>query len=272
MLTYHRLVAGLRSLGIEPGCPVVAHASLSSFGVIQGGAGTLVGALLATFSALMMPVFTYQTMVTPETGPPNNALDYGEAYTHNSQAEFFRPDLPASRWMGIVPETLRKLPQARRSEHPILSFAGVRVEKALAAQTLQDPLAPIRVLMEDSGWVVLLGVDHWANTSIHLGERLAGRKQFVRWALTAAGVVECSGFPGCSEAFETVTPAIQAWTRRVEIGSALVQAIPLLELIGVVQELVAADPLALLCDRSYCERCQAVRDDVAMDRKLHSVN
>ncbi len=266
MVSYHDLVAGLRKLGIERSRPVIVHGALSAFGHVQGGADTVVGAMLASFEALMMPVFTYQTMVTPLNGPADNALEYGTGQDRNSQAVFFRPDLPADRLMGIIAETLRNHPNAQRSWHPILSFAGVNVWHALDAQSLVEPLASVRVLMEDGGWVLLLGVDQAVNTSIHLGERLAGRKQFVRWALTPGGVVECPAFPGCSDGFEEIKPAVRRMTRQLLIGSAVVQALPLTDLVQAVQQCLAENPLALLCDRSYCERCQVVRAAVARNQ------
>ena len=75
--------------------------------------------------------------------------------------------MPADTLMGVVPETLRRWPEARRSMHPILSFTGIRAEKILGTQTIEDPFAPIRALVELDGWVLLLGVDHTTNTSIH---------------------------------------------------------------------------------------------------------
>jgi aminoglycoside 3-N-acetyltransferase len=39
--------------------PVIVHASLSAFGQIQGGAETLISALLAIFDSVVMPAFTY---------------------------------------------------------------------------------------------------------------------------------------------------------------------------------------------------------------------
>jgi hypothetical protein len=39
----------------------------------------------------------------------------------------------------------------------------------------------------------------------------------------------------------------------------VVQALPLKEMIAIVQEKLAADPFALLCSRPDCERCNAVR-------------
>ena len=98
--------------------------------------------------------------------------------------------------MGILPETLRNHPSATRTAHPILSFAGINADFTLFTQTLYEPLAPIGALAELDGWVVLINVDHTVNTSIHYAEKLAGRRQFVRWALVGDRVVECPNFPG----------------------------------------------------------------------------
>lgn len=260
---YAHLVDAFEALGVPAGKPVIVHASLSALGKVRGGAATVVGALLAAFPAVLMPTFTYKTMLTPEDGPPNNGIAYGTGFDQNRLAAFYHPDMPADPLMGVVAETLRRHRQARRSGHPILSFAGVGVEAALRAQTLREPLAPIRVLTEQQGWVLLLGVDHTVNTSIHYGERLAGRRQFVRWALTPAGVVECPGFPGCSLGFQALAPHVADLARQTAVGAATVQAFPLPELVARVRALVERDPLALLCERKDCPRCNAVRQSVA---------
>jgi aminoglycoside 3-N-acetyltransferase len=109
-------------------------------------------------------------------------------------------------------------------------------------------------------------VDHTVNTSIHLAERLAGRKQFVRWALTPRGMQECTGFPGCSDGFQAIAPRLERITRRVQVGPARVQAVPLAGLIEVARAWIAADPLALLCNHLFCERCHSVRKDLAEKR------
>jgi aminoglycoside 3-N-acetyltransferase len=154
---------------------------------------------------------------------------------------------------------LRKNLRAKRSSHPIQSFAGINAEKVLAAQTMADPLAPLGLLEQADGWVVLAGVDHTVNTSLHYAEKLAGRRQFIRWALTPKGVVECPGFPGCSAGFQAIAPEMEKFTRQVQIGGTLVQAVPLKMLFKVVVGWIKKDPLALLCQQEDCERCNQIR-------------
>ncbi len=249
---------GLGGLGLGR-APVVVHASLSAFGEVDGGAETVVAALLQTFATVLAPAFTYKTMVTPLTGPAENGITYGSGGDRNRMAEFFDPQMPVDRLIGVIPETLRRQPQARRSTHPILSFTGVGAESLLAAQTLAEPLAPLQALAEADGWALLLGVDHTVNTSIHCAEKLAGRRTFVRWALTPQGVVECPGFPGCSAGFQAVAPLVEGETRQTVIGRARVQALPLRPLFETVIACIRQNPLALLCQQEDCERCNQIR-------------
>lgn len=258
------LLLGLRRLQLAD-APVIVHSSLKSLGQLEGDAGTVVSALAVVFKTVLVPTFTYQTMITPLTGPENNGITYGSSQDQNRMAVFFTPRTPADPLMGVVPELFRRHARARRSGHPIQSFAGIDAEKFLEAQTLTDPLAPLGLLAEADGWVVLVGVDHTVNTAIHYAEKLAGRRQFIRWALTPKGVVECPGFPGCSAGFPAIAPDIEKFTRKVQIGEALVQAVPLKMLFKVVVAKIKNDPLALLCQQQDCERCGEIRKQVIRD-------
>jgi len=40
----------------------------------------------------------------------------------------------------------------------------------------------------------------------------------VRWALTAEGVVECPGFPGCSQGFQALESDLEGVTRSANVG------------------------------------------------------
>ncbi len=258
MLTFNDLLAPLETLGLR-NKPVIAHASLRSFGFIEGGPDAVITALNHTVGALIMPMHTYKTMITPPSGPANNALNYARGQQWNRLAEPFYMEMPADVMMGVVPESMRHWPEFRRSTHPILSFGGLRARKILETQSLEEPFAPLRTLTELDGWVLLLGVDHTANTSLHFGEKLAGRKQFLRWALTAEGTVACPGFPGCSAGFEVIEPEVRPFTKTLQVGNATVRALPLRPLLIKVIELLKKDKHALLCNRSDCERCAEIR-------------
>jgi aminoglycoside 3-N-acetyltransferase len=252
------VLLGLRDLHLG-NTTVIVHSSLKSFGLVEGGAQTLVNALAVVFPSVLVPVFTYRTMLTPLNGPENNAIVYGSGKSQNETAAFFTPRLPADPLMGVIAEALRNHVRASRSSHPILSFAGLNAGKLLEAQSLEDPLAPLGLLERQGGWVLLLGVDHTVNTSIHYAEKLAGRRQFVRWALTPKGVVECQGFPGCSAGFQALAREMDRFSRKVQIGEAKVQAFPLSMLFRAVIARIKKDPLALLCQQEDCERCNAIR-------------
>ena len=267
MVTYRDFFTTFRRLEIDHTRPVIVHAALSAFGEVHGGAEAVLGALLGSFDTVVMPTFTYTPMIIPEVGPPDNGIIYGSGKDTNRMAEFFSPELPADRLMGALPEALRRRPNAQRSMHPLLSFAAVSTDPAaahaiLSAQSLDEPLGPIHELRQEFGWVLLLGVDHTVNTSIHYAERLAGRMQFVRWALTPQGILECPAFPGCSDGFQAISPRLNGIARQVQLGASAVTAVPLFALTEIVVAMIAADPQALLCERLGCERCGAVRDSL----------
>jgi aminoglycoside 3-N-acetyltransferase len=207
-------------------------------------------------------------MVWPMSGPPDNGVTYGrpELDAANRDAILFRPDLPVDRDIGIVAETLRQQPSAVRSLHPVLSFvaAGEHAAEAVATQTIEQPLAPIEWLQRYGGDVLLIGVGHTRSTSIHFAEKLAGRKQFTRWAITLedglnARAVRLPNFPGCSDGFDAIEPEIARATTQTPIGQTIVRRIPLGMLIPIVVGWIGDDPEALLCARPDCERCQDVR-------------
>jgi aminoglycoside 3-N-acetyltransferase len=259
MLSYRDLTTRLRDLGLGPGGRVIAHVFLPALGPVAGGAETVLGSLLASCDILLMPSFTYQTMVTPAAGPPDNGLSYGSDQDQNSRAEFYHPDLAPDPAFGEVVDALRRKPGALRSSHPILSFVGLGGDEGIHAQTLEAPLAPIGWLAEKDSDVLLLGTTHTSNVSLHYAEQLAGRKQFLRWALTPEGVIACPSFPGCSDGFEAIRPHLAGIVRSARVGAAEAQLIPLRDLIHVAVSWIRHDPRALLCDRLICERCSDVR-------------
>ncbi|HLC35641.1 MAG TPA: AAC(3) family N-acetyltransferase [Anaerolineales bacterium] len=258
-LGYRDAVHALRELGLEPGVPVLAVGAPEWLDEVRGDISSLAGALLASSAAVLAPAFTLQTMVTPPFGPEGNGMAYRSTSEANAEAEFFRADMPAHPSLGPLPDALRHVNGAHRSIHPILSFVGVEADELLAKQSLTDPWGPIAELATRGGEAVLLGADHTANVALHLAAQRAGRKQFVRWALTAEGVVECPAFPGCSRGFAAIAPRLRGIEREAWLGSAHLQAIPLRDLLHTAAAWMRQDPAALLCDDPTCALCDAVR-------------
>jgi aminoglycoside 3-N-acetyltransferase len=262
MITYRDFDRALKAIDIQAHSRVLLHARIEPFGEVAGGEQSLIGALAKRCEMFISPAFTPQTMITPSMGPIDNALEYGQHDDANLQAEIFSPDLTVDPSLGRVNERMRKHAQALRSSHPILSFVGFNSEEALAAQSLESPLGPVEWLANFDGDVVMIGSDQRANVAIHLGEQLAGRKTFVRWALTSSGVVECRKMPGCSEGFELVRGRLGAIVRSTTLNAVLIEAIPLRDLVNLVVGWIREDPRALLCDRTGCPHCAVVRSEV----------
>jgi aminoglycoside 3-N-acetyltransferase len=87
----------------------------------------------------------------------------------------FLPDLTPTREMGVIAETFRKQDGTRRSQHPQDSFTarGPHAERITAEHTLAFGLgeqSPLARLYDLDGWILLLGVGHGNNTSLHLAE------------------------------------------------------------------------------------------------------
>lgn len=261
MISYRDIVGALRDLGLGPETRAIAHVSTTALGPVAGGTETVVGALVATLGSLFTPTFTSRTMVVPEVGPDSNALDYGRP-EQNERAEIYHAGLAADPDLGSFAEQLRRHPQSHRSDHPLLSMTGVNAESLLRLQTVESPWGPIEGLTHQGGMVLLIGARHRRNCTIHYAEAQAGRVQFVRWALTRQGVVECPGWPGCPEGFDAIASRVGSFSRSVRLGSSTIQAIPARDLVHAVVSWIHEDPRALLCDRLGCPRCSVVRASV----------
>lgn len=242
----------LGSVGLDGRGHVIAHASLRAFGFLEGGAPAMLRALQHRSATLLMPAFTYYTLVWPEEGRrsdwPRPAPPPGAGFGRHSRV---------SSDIGRVPQTLVDDPHTLRSFHPALSFVAVgeRAQELLSAQTLESPYAPIGKLYDLDGFSVLLGVDHRSNTTVHYAEYLAGLPLLDRYVVVN-GQVQKTSFPNCSADFGRLAPHLQG--ESVQVGRGRVSVFRVRELVDTARALLAQDPEALLCTYPGC-RCQAVR-------------
>lgn len=174
--TVASLVADLRALGLEPGMTVMVHSSLSRLGYVSGGAQAVVQALLEAVGVdgtIMMPT---------HSGDLSDPAAWIDPPVPAAWWETLRREMPAyderitpTRAMGAVAECFRHVAGLRRSAHPTVSAAamGPNAEALVGGHELALGLgesSPQARLYDLDGHILLLGVTHLNDTSLHLAE------------------------------------------------------------------------------------------------------
>jgi aminoglycoside 3-N-acetyltransferase len=143
---------------------------------VVGGSEAVVLALLAAVGddgTIMMPAHSgantdpsnWQNPPVPEKWWPT-VREHTPAYNARTTP---------TRGIGVVPELFRTWPGTLRSDHPVVSMAahGPNAAYLVADHNLEDDMgekSPLARLYDLDGHVLLLGVDHSNNTSLHLAE------------------------------------------------------------------------------------------------------
>ena len=174
--TISSLAAEFRQLGITPGMVLIAHSSLSALGWVCGGAVAVILALeeaLGPAGTLVMPAHSGDLSEPSEWQHPPVPESWWAIIREATPA--YDPHLTPTRGMGVIPETFRKQPGVLRSGHPLLSFAawGAHARTVTENHRLdfcQGEGSPLARIYDLDGRVLLLGVGHESNTSLHLAE------------------------------------------------------------------------------------------------------
>ena len=171
-VTPDRLRADLRALGVAAGAALVVHASLRRIGWVVGGAESAIRALMDVLTPegiLVMPTFSGQLSDSAEWRDPPAPFDPAHTPSHD---------------MGAMAETFRNLPGVHRSAHPVQSLAawGRGAEALVADHGLDWPLgpdSPLGRLCDLGGQVLLIGVGHNRNSTLHLAETRARHRRAI---------------------------------------------------------------------------------------------
>jgi aminoglycoside N3'-acetyltransferase len=249
------LVAQLRRIGVEAGDVLLVHASFRATRPVEGGPRGLIDALLEAIGPR-------GTLVMP-------------SWSGTDDAPFDPQTSPAAADLGIVADTFWRLPGALRSDHPF-AFAALGPD---AARITADPLplpphapaSPVGRVRDLDGKVLLLGVGHDANSTLHLAELVAGVPYGVRkhCTLVDAGQARridyiendhcCTRFALADEwlgarGLQSAGPVASAHARLASSR----------DIVACAVEQLRREPLVFLHPRAEgCAECDAARDSVS---------
>ncbi|MFK7691487.1 AAC(3) family N-acetyltransferase [Paenibacillus sp. HJGM_3] len=252
------LVQSFQKLGISRGDRLVVHSALRSLGPVDGGADTVLDALLEVLGEeglLVVPTFTYNSGTFDTERSPSRT--------------------------GILTERLRLRAGAVRSFHPTHSVAAIGrgAESVCEGHHRLPGLGkdtPLDRVAKAGGRILLLGVGHTSNSTVHVGEAYAGAPYAdipfnpawpTRIQVTGAAelTVDVHEPPGCSRAFGAIEARLRARgaIRDIMIGGSLIQLVPGQAVIDSAVEQLRHDAASLLCTDPACYRCSQARKRIA---------
>lgn len=255
-ISIDQVVEQLHALGVDPGGVLLVHTSFKAIEPIEGGPPGLIQALRRAIGAdgtLVMPTMTDGESVFDPASTPTSA-------------------------MGITAETFWRQPGVQRSTHPGGSFAaaGPMAEWICAPQPLSPPHGPdsppgrVHAL---GGQVLLLGVGHSENTTLHVAEAIAE----VPYSISHPCVVEIESEGGIRTVMIAETDhccrgfgRMDGWSRERglqregPVGNGDARLCASRDVIAIAVAHLGADPLVFLCAADEdCEECDAARGSLS---------
>lgn len=270
IVTHADLCAAIRALDLS-GRVVCVHASLRSFGEVEGGgnygaAKTVIDAFLDEGCTLVVPMFTrWYEVVAPDPFLARNGVNRDKltdwCYESNrmtlEQYEItsYTPDthLVSMNEMGIVPYTVVQTEGRARGNHPLVSFSALG-PCAAEVVALQQPLHPY-VLFDAIDFVLMMGTPLERMSLIHYAGQQAGRNLFRRWVQDEEGQPIPVAVGGCSEGFGKLASVLLPLAREMKVGKSLWRVFATQPTLQAGAQAIRNDPPIIHCADPDCECC-----------------
>ncbi len=249
IISQEQLTHQLLNLGVMPGGVLLVHCAFSRVKPVQDGPVGLITALLAALGpegTLVMP-----SMSDDDDHP-------------------FDPEQTPCAGMGVVADTFWRRPGVLRSDSPhAFAARGPQASQITAPHPVDVPHgldSPAGRVYELDGQVLLLGVGHDANTTIHLAESLAGvryrRPKYVH--LLKAGQVtrfDYAEIDHCCENFKRVDGWLEAekLQHRGRVGYAEARLIRSRDIVKVVTQQIQNNETVFLHPPGVDDDCDEAR-------------
>lgn len=266
MITIKEIEDKIEELGLTNSESCI-HSSIKSFGDqleggVKDGIKGLLNAFLTKNCTVMAPTFCYDYLQNPTKKfmPIRNGIDY-DTYCEipKDRSMVFHPgskNITTGR-MGILPKCILEHPDSKRGYHQMNSFTAVGkyAERLVAPQTPLDVYAPFQQLIEDNGYILLMGVELDRATIIHYAEQLAGRNLFVRWANDKDGNVMPIFRGGCSSGFNNFRSVLKE-KKEVMVGNSRWQCYNAGYLVDACRKAITEAPEITYCGNPDCRLCK----------------
>ena len=247
------LVRQLLELGVKPGGVLLVHTSFSKVRPVEGGPAGLIRALQAALGVdgtLVMPSMSYDD---------DHPFD---------QRQTSCPE------MGIVADTFWRLPGVMRSDNNhAFAAIGPEAERILAPHPIDVPHglnSPAGRVYELDGQVLLLGVGHDSNTTVHLAENLAGvryrRSKYITLLKEGRPVrFDYREIDHCCQNFALVDGWLEerGLQRRGTVGHAAARLVRSRDVVSVVTEHLAENETIFLHPEGFDQECDDARASLA---------
>ena len=248
MIKKEDIIFSLELMDIKRGDILLVHSALSSMGFVDGGAETVIDALLE---------------ITGQEGTVVMSTLTGWVESFDAEAS------PSA--VGRISEVFRQRKDAVRSLHPVHSVAAVgKYAEYITSdhdkcETGCGEGTPYSKLAELGGKVMLLGVDMDRNTIMHSLEEEINACYLKTLDIPAPSYIDdfknkkftLKQFPPGHRDFIGITPILRRKDALIEgkIGNAVVMVIKIKELFEIGLDILRQDPLFFICHNPNCNSC-----------------